>query len=49
MSADAVKPLENDAIVATGLTKWIGEGDNKMTAVDGIGLVAHFTKRGCAG
>ena len=31
-----------EAIVATGLTKWFGEGDTKVTAVKGIALVAHF-------
>ena len=34
--------MENQAIVATGLTKWFGEGDAKMTAVNGVELVAHF-------
>jgi hypothetical protein len=33
MSADSAKPMENEAIVATDLTKWFGEGDTKMTAV----------------
>jgi putative ABC transport system ATP-binding protein len=31
-----------EAIVAEGLTKTFGEGENKMTAVDQVGLVAHF-------
>ena len=42
VSSDSVKPTENQAIVATDLTKWFGEGDTKMTAVNGVGLVAHF-------
>jgi putative ABC transport system ATP-binding protein len=42
MSLDSVKLTENEAIVATGLTKWFGEGDTKKTAVDSVGLVAHF-------
>ena len=31
-----------EAIVATGLTKWFGEGETRMTAVKDVGLVAHF-------
>jgi putative ABC transport system ATP-binding protein len=31
-----------EAIVATGLTKWFGEGESKTTAVKDVGLVAHF-------
>ena len=34
--------MENEAIVATGVTKWFGEGDTRMTAVNGVDLVAHF-------
>jgi len=34
--------MENEAIVATDLTKYFGEGETKMTAVDKVGLVAHF-------
>ena len=33
---------ENEAIVATGLTKWFGEGETRMTAVDNVGFAAHF-------
>ena len=33
---------ENEAIVATGLTKWFGEGEARVTAVNNVGLVAHF-------
>jgi putative ABC transport system ATP-binding protein len=42
MSSDSIKPTENQAIVATDLTKWFGEGATKMTAVNGVALVAHF-------
>jgi hypothetical protein len=31
-----------EAIVATGLTKWFGEGESKTTAVKDVALVAHF-------
>jgi putative ABC transport system ATP-binding protein len=33
---------DNEAIVATGLTKWFGDGEAKVTAVNQVGLVAHF-------
>ena len=42
MSADSTKPMENQEIVATGLTKWFGEGEARMTAVNDVALVAHF-------
>jgi len=42
MSADSVKPAPNQAIVATGLMKTFGEGEARVTAVNGVGLVAHF-------
>jgi putative ABC transport system ATP-binding protein len=42
MSLDRVKSAENQAIVATDLTKWFGEGETKTTAVNHVGLVAHF-------
>jgi ABC-type glutathione transport system ATPase component len=42
MSADSTKPMENEAIVATNLTKWFGEGEARMTAVNDVALVAHF-------
>jgi putative ABC transport system ATP-binding protein len=35
-------PLGNQAIVATELTKWFGEGETRMTAVNSVGFVAHF-------
>jgi putative ABC transport system ATP-binding protein len=37
-----LEPNENEAIVATGLTKWFGEGEARVTAVNNVGLVAHF-------
>jgi putative ABC transport system ATP-binding protein len=33
---------DNEAIVATDLTKSFGEGEAKVTAVNRVGLVAHF-------
>ena len=42
MGLDGTKTKESQAIVATGLTKWFGEGETKVTAVDGVGLVAYF-------
>src|SRR5271157_2667422 len=42
MSADAVRPLENQAIIATDLTKWFGEGETRKVAVNGVGFVARF-------
>jgi putative ABC transport system ATP-binding protein len=42
MSGDGVRSIDNQAIVTTDLTKWFGEGETKMIAVNGVGLVAHF-------
>jgi len=42
MSVDSVKAAENQAIVATDLTKYFGEGEAKVTAVNGVRLVAYF-------
>jgi ABC-type lipoprotein export system ATPase subunit len=42
MNLDDAKRMENEAIVATGLTKWFGEGDITKTAVNRVTLVAHF-------
>jgi putative ABC transport system ATP-binding protein len=42
MSADNVKLMGNEAIVATGLTKWFGEGEARKIAVNSVTLVAHF-------
>lgn len=33
---------KKEAIVASGVTKWFGEGDAKMTAVDHVDFVAYF-------
>ena len=33
--------MEDQAIVATDLTKWFGEGETKKIAVNGVGLVAR--------
>jgi len=42
MNTDTITPKGHEAIVATGLTKWFGEGEAKVTAVNQVGLVAHF-------
>src|ERR1035438_8681229 len=34
--------MENEAIVATDLTKYFGEGETKMTAVNAVGFTAYF-------
>ena len=34
--------MENEAIVATDLTKYFGEGETKMTAVNAVGFTANF-------
>ena len=34
--------MENEAIVATGLTKYFGEGETRMIAVNAVGFTAHF-------
>src|ERR1035437_5169701 len=44
MSSDSVESMENQAIVATDLTKWFGEGETKKIAVNDVGLVAHFER-----
>jgi len=36
------EPAKREAIVATGLTKWFGDGPTRMTAVNGVEFVAHF-------
>jgi len=36
------KPPAREAIVADGVTKWFGEGDTRMTAVDHVNFVDHF-------
>jgi len=35
-------PMENQAIIATDLTKWFGEGETRKVAVNKVGLTAHF-------
>ena len=43
MVTDKSTPQDTaQAIVATDLTKWFGEGETKVTAVNHVGLVAHF-------
>jgi len=42
MSAVSLESRQNEAIVATGVTKWFGEGETTKIAVNGVGLVAHF-------
>ena len=42
MTAESDKPIDNQAIVASDLTKWFGEDETKTTAVNGVALVAHF-------
>jgi putative ABC transport system ATP-binding protein len=36
------KSIKREAIVATGVTKWFGEGETRMTAVNAVEFVAHF-------
>ena len=42
MNSASVQSTHHQAIVATGLTKWFGEGDTKMIAVNSVALVAYF-------
>ena len=42
VASERVKPNGNHAIVATDLTKWFGEGEAKMIAVNGVAFVANF-------
>src|ERR1700690_1527871 len=42
MNSGTVKSTGHEAIVATGLTKWFGQGEARMTAVKDVALVAHF-------
>ena len=42
MNGTSTRSNDSEAIVATGLTKWFGEGDTKKIAVDNVALVAHF-------
>jgi putative ABC transport system ATP-binding protein len=43
MNVASEKPIDGkEAIVASGLTKWFGEGEAKVMAVNGVAFVAHF-------
>ena len=42
MISDNAQPTDNHAIVATDVTKCFGEGEAKVTAVNRVGMVAHF-------
>ena len=42
MVSDSTPPAGVEAIVAAGVTKWFGEGETRVTAVNDVGLVAHF-------
>jgi len=42
MDAAGQKPIKREAIAATGVTKWFGEGETKTTAVNAVEFVAHF-------
>ena len=42
IAGNGPKSEATQAIVATDLTKTFGEGDARMTAVNRVGLVAHF-------
>lgn len=42
MSTAGASPGATEAIVTTDLTKWFGTGETKVTAVNGVALVAHF-------
>jgi len=42
LKVDGAAPGEGEAIVATDLTKWFGEGETRKMAVNGVGFVAHF-------
>jgi putative ABC transport system ATP-binding protein len=42
MVAAEPQPQERQAIIATDVSKWFGEGEAKKIAVDHVGLVAHF-------
>lgn len=33
---------KHEAIIASGLTKWFGDGPTRMTAVNAVEMVAHF-------
>ena len=42
MNSDSVRLLENQALFATVLPRWSGEGETKKIAVNNVGFVTHF-------
>ena len=42
MASNTIKSIGAEAVVATGLTKWFGEGENKTIAVNGVTFAAKF-------
>jgi len=42
MGLDSATAMESRAIVATDLTKWFGQGQTRVTAVNDVGFVAYF-------
>ena len=42
MNSQSPNPLGNEAIVATDLTKWFGDGETRKIAVNRVGFAAHF-------
>ena len=42
MTTERESEPSTEAIVATGVTKWFGEGETRVTAVNRVELVAHF-------
>ena len=42
MDTAGQKTVEREAIIATGVTKWFGEGETRKTAVNAVEFVAHF-------
>ena len=41
-AASPVATVPGAAIVATGLTKWFGDGETRVTAVNDVRLTANF-------
>lgn len=42
MDTTTEQPAKREAINATGVTKWFGDGETRMTAVNAVEFVAHF-------
>ena len=42
MTSNVREPTEPEAILATNLTKWFGEGETRKLAVNGVSFAAHF-------